>query len=215
MSRETKATRRLAVSAVLAALGVVLLLLGSLVQVLDLSMAAIASLLVVFAVIEIGGKYPILIYLVTSVLSLLLLPVKTAALIYFVFAGYYPILKAVLEGRLAKPLAWCLKIAICCAAVAAGLFAAGKLFFMDLRELVVLALPFTDLRALRCRLDALDLGLSLQVARTLAPTRSALKDYFCLQASSIFGSPPLEKRADCFFERACCCIMHKIYIISL
>lgn len=132
MSREKKTTRRLAVSAVLAALGVVLLLLGSLVQVLDLSMAAIASLLVVFAVIEIGGKYPILIYLVTSVLSLLLLPVKTAALIYFVFAGYYPILKAVLEGCLAKPLAWCLKIAICCAAVAAGLFAAGKLFFMDL-----------------------------------------------------------------------------------
>ena len=90
MSREKKATRRLAVSAVLAALGVVLLLLGSLVQVLDLSMAAIASLLVVFAVIEIGGKYPILIYLVTSVLSLLLLPVKTAALIYLCLRAIIP-----------------------------------------------------------------------------------------------------------------------------
>lgn len=133
MSREgKKVTRRLAVSAVLAALGVVLLLLGSLVQVLDLSMAAIASLLVVFAVIEIGGKYPILIYLVTSVLSLLLLPVKTAALIYFVFAGYYPILKAVLEGRLSKPVAWGLKAVIFCAAVTVGLFSAGKLFLMDL-----------------------------------------------------------------------------------
>ena len=133
MKREgKKATRRLAVSAVLAALGVVLLLLGSLVQVLDLSMAAIASLLAVFAVIEIGGKYPILIYLVTSVLSLLLLPVKTAALIYFVFAGYYPILKAVLEGRLARPVAWLFKIVIFCSAVALGLFAAGKLFLMDL-----------------------------------------------------------------------------------
>lgn len=129
---EKKTTRRLAVSAVLAALGVVLLLLGSLVQVLDLSMAAIASLLVVFAVIEIGGKYPMLIYAVTSVLSLLLLPVKTAALIYFVFAGYYPILKAALEGRLTKPVAWTFKAVIFCAAVAIGLLAAGKLFLMDL-----------------------------------------------------------------------------------
>ena len=127
-----KATRRLAVSALLAALGVVLLLLGSLVEVLDLSMAAIASLLAVFAVIEIGGRYPMLIYAVTSVLSLLLLPVKTAALIYFVFAGYYPILKAVLEGRLAKPLAWVLKTVIFCAAVALGLLAAEKVFLMDL-----------------------------------------------------------------------------------
>jgi len=127
-----KATRRLTASAILAALGVVLLLLGSFVQVLDLSMAAIASILVVFAVIEIGGKYPMLIYAVTSVLSLLLLPVKTAALIYFVFAGYYPILKAVLEGRLTKPVAWLLKVVIFGAAVAVGLFAAGKLFFMDL-----------------------------------------------------------------------------------
>lgn len=129
---EKKTTRRLAVSAVLAALGVVLLLLGSFVQVLDLSMAAIASLLAVFAVIEIGGKYPMLIYAVTSVLSLLLLPVKTAALIYFVFAGYYPILKAVLEGRLPKPAAWLLKIVIFCVAVAVGLLAAEKLFLMDL-----------------------------------------------------------------------------------
>lgn len=127
-----KTTRRLTVSAILAALGVVLLMLGSLVQVLDLSMAAIASLLAVFAVIEIGGKYPFLIYAVTSVLSLLLLPVKTAALIYFVFAGYYPILKAVLEGRLSKPVAWVCKAVIFCAAVAVGLLAAGKLFMMDL-----------------------------------------------------------------------------------
>lgn len=129
---EKKATRRIAVSALLAALGVVLLLLGSFVQVLDLSMAVIASLTVVFAVIEMGGKYPMLIYAVTSVLALLLLPVKTAALIYFAFAGYYPVLKAVLEGRLTKPLAWILKFVIFCAAVAAALFIAGKLLLMDL-----------------------------------------------------------------------------------
>ena len=127
-----KTTRRLTVSAILAALGVVLLMLGSLVQVLDLSMAAIASLTVVFAVIEIRGKYPLLIYVVTSLLSLLLLPVKTAALIYFLFAGYYPMVKEILEKKLPKGVAFAVKILLFCVGGALALLAAEKLFLMDL-----------------------------------------------------------------------------------
>ena len=77
-----------------------LLAVGALFQVLDLSMAVLASLVVIFAVIELGGKYPYLIYAVTSVLSMLLVPVKTAPLAYVCFAGFYPIVKAALERRL-------------------------------------------------------------------------------------------------------------------
>ncbi len=123
-------------SAVISALGVVLLMLGSLVQVLDLSMAAIVSLFVVFAVIEIRGPYPFLIYVVTSVLSLLLLPVKTPALVYAAFAGYYPILKCVLEGRLPRLWAWVLKTVIFCAGVAVAVLVAGWLLLMDLSWLL-------------------------------------------------------------------------------
>ncbi len=101
---------KLATAAVLAALGVVFLTLGAFIEVLDLSMAAIASLTVVFAVIELKGKYPYLVYLVTSVLSLLLLPSKTPALLYALFAGYYPILKACLEGRFSRTASWLIKI---------------------------------------------------------------------------------------------------------
>lgn len=119
-------------SAVLSALGVVLLFLGSLIQVLDLSMAAIVSVFVVLAVIEIRGPYPFLIYAVTSVLALLLLPVKTPALIYALFAGYYPILKALLEGRLPAPLAWVLKILIFGVGAAAAVLVAAKVLMADL-----------------------------------------------------------------------------------
>ena len=108
--RRRKSTARLATAAVLAALGVVFLTLGAFVEVLDLSMAAIASLAVVFAVIELKGKYPYLVYLVTSVLALLLLPNKTPALLYALFAGYYPILKACLEGRFSHTVSWLIKI---------------------------------------------------------------------------------------------------------
>lgn len=128
MDKKIKGTRALTVSAILCALGVILLALGSLLQILDITMAALASFLVIFAVIEMGGKYPILIYTVTALLSMLLVPYKTAPLMYLCFAGYYPLLKAVLEGKLPKLWAWVLKIVIFNAALALTVFLAIRFF---------------------------------------------------------------------------------------
>lgn len=127
-ARRREATRALSVSAMLCALGVVLLGLGSLVEVLDLSMAALASFLVVLAVIELGGKYPYLIYAVTALLGLLVLPLKGAPLAYLLFMGYYPILKHALERRFRGVLCLALKLVFFNVALAAFLFAAIKLF---------------------------------------------------------------------------------------
>jgi hypothetical protein len=98
----------MAVSSVLSALGVVMLYLGSMVEVLDISMAVIASLICVFAVIEYGKGYPWLIFSVTAILSLLLLPNKTPAVMYAAFFGFYPIIKEKLE-RLPRVISWLLK----------------------------------------------------------------------------------------------------------
>ena len=122
MERKIKGTKALTVSAVLCGLGVILLALGSLLQILDLTMAVVASLLVIFAVIELGGKFPFLIYVVTSVLAVLLVPYKTAPLLYLCFAGYYPILKAILEGRLPRFWSWVLKLVIFNAGLSLTLF---------------------------------------------------------------------------------------------
>lgn len=131
MEYRRKKTRNLTVAALLAALGVVLLGVGALVEVLDLSMAAIASLLVVFAVIELGGMYPYLIYGVTSLLSLLLLPAKTPALIYALFAGYYPIVKAALEKRLPRGLSLLVKLLVFGAVLAVSAFLALHVFLPE------------------------------------------------------------------------------------
>lgn len=113
MAGRKNETRTLVIAAAIAALGVVTLTLGAVVQVLDLSVAVIASLFVVFAVIELGGKYPYLVYAVTALLAMLLLPVKSAPLIYLCFTGYYPIIKSKLEKRCVRaPLCWLLKILI-------------------------------------------------------------------------------------------------------
>ena len=90
-------TKRLTMCAMMAALGVILIYLGSLVEVLDISIAVIASLACVFAVIEYGGSAPWLVFGVTSVLSLVLVPNKFPAVMYALFFGYYPILKEKFE----------------------------------------------------------------------------------------------------------------------
>ncbi len=104
-----KNSKKIALAAILSALGVIILMLGSVFTMLDLTMVAMASLLVMLAVIEIGGFYPYLVWLVTGTLSLLLLPSKFPALLYALFGGIYPIFKAMFE-RLHYIVAWVLKL---------------------------------------------------------------------------------------------------------
>lgn len=77
----------------LTALGVIFLYIGSLIEIADISMAVIASLMCVLAVVEYGGSAPWLVFGVTAVLSLVLVPQKSPAVMYALFFGYYPILK--------------------------------------------------------------------------------------------------------------------------
>lgn len=102
-------TRRLTMGAMFTALGVILLWLGAVVDVLDLTLAAIASFLTVIGVVEFGGAFPWLVWAATSVLSLLLLPSKFPALLYLLFAGIYPMVKAIFERR-HYIIAWILKL---------------------------------------------------------------------------------------------------------
>lgn len=106
-----KKTKKLAVGAVLSALGVVILLLGNIISVLDLSMVVIASIAVIFAVIEMGNPYPYLIYAVTGILALILLPDKVIALEYILFGGIYPIFKAIFE-KYHYIICWILKLSV-------------------------------------------------------------------------------------------------------
>jgi len=109
--RIRKRTKYLTVSAMLAALGVLILSLGAFIEVLDISVAVIASLLAIYAVIEIGGAYPWMVWGVTSVLSILLINPKTPALFYAFCFGFYPIIKEKLEKR-NRLICWVLKLIV-------------------------------------------------------------------------------------------------------
>lgn len=108
--RPVSTSRKVAFAAILCALGVVILYMGALFDVLDLSAAALATMLVTVALTEMGGTYAWLVYAVTGVLALLLLPQKFGAIVYVGLAGYYPMLKRYWE-RFRKPFAYSGKIA--------------------------------------------------------------------------------------------------------
>ncbi len=92
-------TKMLALSSCFVALGVTLMYFGAITNVLDLTMVAVTSVAVYFAVIEMGGYYPYMIYAATTVLALILLPDKFSAIAYMAFGGIYPILKEKFERR--------------------------------------------------------------------------------------------------------------------
>ncbi len=109
-AKKNDQTKLLTLSAMLSALGVVVLAIGSVFQTLDLTTAALAAFLCIYAVIEMGGAYPWMVWGVTSFLGLLLLPQKSPA-VFFLFIGCYPILKEKLE-RMNRIPCWILKLLI-------------------------------------------------------------------------------------------------------
>ena len=122
-------TKRLTVSALLCALGVVMLCMGRLFDgSLDLSMAALASLITVWAAEELGGSYPWLIWLVSALLALLLMPFNTAAWEYLLFAGVYPMLRVLLE-RVPAILRYVIKIVLFNGVIALGVLILWQLLF--------------------------------------------------------------------------------------
>ncbi len=126
-------TKKLTLTALFSALSVLLLWLGRAIEIMDLSLAVIASLLVVFAKIELGRHYPYLLWLVTSLLALLLTSGGSAALFYAAFAGYYPIWKAFCERR-APVLEWVLKLLSLALGTAAFILLAKFVFLLPFEE---------------------------------------------------------------------------------
>ena len=121
-------TKKLTLGAILSAMGVALLFVGSFIETLDLTMAALASFFCIFAVIELGGAYPWLIFAVTGVLSVILMPYSLTGWFYLLFFGYYPILKEKLE-HLSRPVSWILKIIVLNIALIVCVLVAYFLFF--------------------------------------------------------------------------------------
>lgn len=118
MTKKATGSYTIALGGALTALSVVLMFLSALIPVGKLGLPAVAGVLLICAVFELGEGLAFLIFAAVSLLSLLL-PDKLAAVYYIAFLGYYPILKSFLERIKNKPLNWAAKLVVfnLCAAV--------------------------------------------------------------------------------------------------
>lgn len=87
-----KKTKTLTASALMAALCVAILAIGSIVESLDLSLAVIAGLVVMICATEYGDRVGLAVFAVSAVLSMLL-PMRSGPLCFLVLFGWYPILQ--------------------------------------------------------------------------------------------------------------------------
>ena len=110
MKQEMKKTSKIALSAVFAALSVALMALVSIIPNLELALPAISGLFVAVIVIEVDKKWALGVWAAVSLLSLTVVPNKESVIIYTVFFGYYPVLKAVLESKTPRTVEYIIKI---------------------------------------------------------------------------------------------------------
>ena len=102
-------TRRIATCGVFCALAVVVMGLGVVIEMLDLTAAAAAAIILLPILLCYGGKYAGLSYAVTATLGVLLMPQSLSAWMYAGLTGFYPMVKQRLD-RLPRVLGWAVKL---------------------------------------------------------------------------------------------------------
>lgn len=105
------------------ALATALMFLTGLVPISTYGLPALAGLPCMIIVIEMGHRWAWPVFVAAGILSALMAPDKEAVVLYLLFFGYYPILKALLE-RLSPVVGWILKFAVFNLAMVAGFFLA-------------------------------------------------------------------------------------------
>lgn len=107
-----KQSSKTAFGGILTALSVVLMFLTGIIPFLTFALPALAGALLILIVMEIGPKWALSVYAAVSILSLLVVADKEAAMMYAAFFGYYPVIKSFLESRLPRWLEWIVKFLI-------------------------------------------------------------------------------------------------------
>ena len=122
---------KLAFCGMTAALSVLMLFLTVLVPVSEIGLPALAGVVLIPVVLELGRRAGLTVYAVVSLLALLLVGSWEPKLLYIAFFGYYPVLKAVIEGRCGRVTEWVLKLLVFNVATVAVYWALFTFFSLE------------------------------------------------------------------------------------
>lgn len=104
-----KLSGKTAFAGITCCLSVVCMLL-TVIPTMEIGLPALAGCLLVLPTIELGMRYGFLCYGATAFLTLLLAPSLEAKVLFVLFFGYYPVLKALFERLHARVLQWTAKL---------------------------------------------------------------------------------------------------------
>ncbi len=144
MNKRKNLTFRVALGGVTAAVSLILMLVAGMTTSFIYAIPMIAGAFLMMLVVEFGYGFAFVEYIAVALLSLLLLGDKEAAVLYAVFFGYYPIIKAVFEKHLKKMLCRIVKFLAFNLAMLVYYFVMTKLFmlsFDDIASFGKFALP--------------------------------------------------------------------------
>ena len=130
-----KQSSKTAFGGILTALSVVLMFLTGVIPFLTFALPALAGALLILIVMEIGSKWALCVYAAVSILSLLVVADKEAAMMYAAFFGYYPVIKSFLESKLPRVFEWIVKFLIFNAAMVLAYLVIIFVFGMPLDEM--------------------------------------------------------------------------------
>ena len=144
MNKRKALSFKVALGGVVAALSLLFMILAGVTSTLVYAIPMITGALLMMLVVEFGHGFATLIYVAVSVLSLLLLGNKEAAIMYVAFFGYYPIIKSILEKHIRSFVCWIVKYLIFNVAMVSSYFITTRIFmisFEDIESLGKFALP--------------------------------------------------------------------------
>lgn len=129
-----KQSSKVALGGMVAALSVALMFLTA-IPAMTFALPALAGALLILVVIEIHKRWAFMVYVAVAILALLMVPDRSAAVMYAMFFGYYPVIKALLESKLPKALEWVCKLAVFNMAIVAAYCVITFAFGIPLDEL--------------------------------------------------------------------------------
>ena len=128
---------QVALGGVMAALSLAIMLLTGFIPIGTYACPALAGILLIAGVIELGAKWAWAVFAAISILSLFFAGDKEAALYFVMFFGFYPILKARIETLAKKWPQRILKLAVFNASMVAAFFLALYVFSVPAGEFVI------------------------------------------------------------------------------
>ena len=171
-----KQTKKITISAMTTALGAALMAIGAVWELVDMSLAAFASFLVVFILIEVGFPYPWLVWITTSLITFLFFPGSTIWLMYFVF-GVFPILKYYIE-KLKRFFWFPIKLIYVNVCIIGLMYAMELIFGLPLFETEYLLLKIALYALLNFAFFAYDRLLTLLIRLYIGKYRQRFKSLF-------------------------------------